>query len=66
MSEISALSAALQNVQQQAQNELSMKAVKQAARAEQAPAAMLAQQARALAETARKQQATGGGISISV
>jgi hypothetical protein len=66
MSELSAVSASLQNVQQQVQNELSMMALKQAAQAEQALADMLAQQARALAETQQKQQAAGGGINIYV
>ncbi len=64
MSEISAVSSALQNVQQQVQTELGMKALKQAARAEQALADMLAQQAQALAETAGRQQ--NGGISIYI
>jgi hypothetical protein len=66
MADISAISAVVQNVQQQVQNELGMKALKQAAQADRALADMLAQQARALAETAQQQRTAGGGISIYV
>lgn len=66
MSDITAISAAMQNVQQQVQNALSLKALKQAAQAEQALAVMLEQQARALAETTHTPEAGRGGISIYV
>ena len=66
MSDISSISAALQNVQQMVQQEMSVKAIKRAAQADQALADMLARQARALAETAKNERAARGGISIYV
>jgi hypothetical protein len=64
MSEIISLSDAAQSIQRSAQNAISMQVMKQTAKAQQALADMLAENAKK-AQTAQK-QSSKGGISIYV
>jgi membrane peptidoglycan carboxypeptidase len=66
VSEINAIRAAVQNRQLMVQNEMGMQAIIQAAQADQALAEMLAENAKAVEQTARNLHAGKSSISIYV